>query len=336
MHIGMHKTGSSSIQKSLYNSRDVLLKAGYYYPEKIWWNHSPAIFSPFTSWPETYHVNIRDNRISRKSIIKYNKELVQLWKKEIKESAGRNFIISAEDLSVLDYDGVVKLKKFMNRYFKKIKIICYVRDPESFRRSAEQERIKHGEFSRADDPILPDYRFRVEKYIKIFGEENVVVKRFGRDYFYCNDLIDDFIRMLDMEIDSSLIVKETTNESLGRYATFILNKLNERYPSIVGGKLNPLRGDIPPIFIPDIYNRIDDIYKHEGFNYDEKTAEILNEDINYINQYLINNEKFERIIPHNVMGLKDELQNIPIDYFVDLINEYNKIVSKYLELIGGK
>jgi hypothetical protein len=58
LHIGMHKTGSSSIQQILFENREVLLKHDCYYPESILMNHSHSLYTLFSSHAEKYHINV--------------------------------------------------------------------------------------------------------------------------------------------------------------------------------------------------------------------------------------------------------------------------------------
>ena len=78
LHIGLHKTGSSSIQKSLAGSAGFLERIGYLYPvfrtgrHKII-NHSMPFFSLFTDNPLKYHENILNGITTDKGIKKLHK-----------------------------------------------------------------------------------------------------------------------------------------------------------------------------------------------------------------------------------------------------------------------
>ena len=59
LHVGLHKTATASIQRTLYLNDELLKKKDYLYP-KCWpYNHSIPIYSAFCDHPENYHINIK-------------------------------------------------------------------------------------------------------------------------------------------------------------------------------------------------------------------------------------------------------------------------------------
>lgn len=63
LHIGIHKTASTTIQNSLYTEREKLAEAGILYPvfnirENNASNHSIAFYSLICEEPQKYHINV--------------------------------------------------------------------------------------------------------------------------------------------------------------------------------------------------------------------------------------------------------------------------------------
>ncbi len=56
IHIGMHKTGTTSIQAALHGARDALAERGVLYPD-LGPNHSHPLVSIFCGAPLDYYVN---------------------------------------------------------------------------------------------------------------------------------------------------------------------------------------------------------------------------------------------------------------------------------------
>lgn len=76
IHVGFHKTGTSSIQDTCAKYRNELLERNYdylkiSYANKEINNHGIAIESIFSNKPELFYYNIRDVLIWRRAQIKH-------------------------------------------------------------------------------------------------------------------------------------------------------------------------------------------------------------------------------------------------------------------------
>jgi len=165
VHVGMHKTGSSSIQNFLYND---LKDSNFEYIDLNISNQSAVIYSMFSNEPEKYHMH-RSKGNTLSDVLEYNKQNKKLLLKSFFKSPAENMIISAEDIMYLKYDELERFHSFLKNYFYKIKIIGYVRPIYSYIESAFQELVKHGlnkiDFTYAD----PDYK-RFMNFYKIFRD----------------------------------------------------------------------------------------------------------------------------------------------------------------------
>jgi len=87
LHVGLHKTATSSIQKTLFlkeNSK-LLEDNDYLYPKHWPINHSIPIFSIFADSPEKFHINIKKG-YSIQEIKKVNEEYLESLEQEIKKN----------------------------------------------------------------------------------------------------------------------------------------------------------------------------------------------------------------------------------------------------------
>jgi len=157
VHIGMHKTGSSSIQKTLHNS---LEDPNYVYVDLGGENHSGKIQSLFSTDPFTNH-NHRKCGWDLSKINKFNKDTRSNLIKQLSNSTS-NMIISGEGITAIDKPGLLSFKYFLRNYFRNIVIVAYIRPPISYMESAFQEKIK-GSLKKLDlEKIYPNYRKRFE------------------------------------------------------------------------------------------------------------------------------------------------------------------------------
>lgn len=130
IHIGLHKTGSTYIQKVLAENRALLRSFDVDYPdlgaEFLFGHHNVA----WSLIPNHALQNTEDFTLDQ--MLDY-----------IDESTAKRFIISSEDFDFLQPDQVSKLKRLLFDY--DVKIVMYVRNPMNALYSHWQESVKHGD-----------------------------------------------------------------------------------------------------------------------------------------------------------------------------------------------
>jgi hypothetical protein len=251
LHVGMHKTGTTSIQNTLSNTTNnkLLEKKDYLYPLSWPNNHSIPIFSAFCEYPENYHINIKKG-YSITEITDINKRYLESLKMEIAKREQSKLIISGEDISVLSIDNLNSLKKYLKSISTNdvsIKVVVYVRNPVSWSTSVIQQRIKGGTTYqnsliglRAD---LKNYFINIiNKFIQVFGKESINIYTFEEAIKHKYGPVGYFLSTLgfsNQEISQFNIIK--ANESISFIAADILSFLNEKIPVIKDGKLDAKR-----------------------------------------------------------------------------------------------
>src|SRR5689334_22540831 len=110
LHVGLHKTGTSSIQETLFSEKNnqLLEKKDYIYPKSWYSNHSIPIYSAFCDDPEGYYENSRKG-YSIAEIKTINEQYFEGLETELAEREQSKLIISGEDISLL---SVVNLNAF--------------------------------------------------------------------------------------------------------------------------------------------------------------------------------------------------------------------------------
>ncbi len=335
LHIGMHKTGTTSLQQTLGNSRHILEKFNVYYPSIKPFNHS-ANFPPVVmSNPLKFEIFKQRGIYCEDHAVKESNRLRDLWVEEFKSCKLGNFIISGEELSKMHEEDVRNMDKFLKRYFDDIIVIIYVREPSSFIPSVISEFVKHGGkriISENYTSHFPFYKVRIQKYINTFGNNKVIVRSFNKNHFKNNDLFDDFFAALNIKCDTNLLRRVTVNQSLSRDAVMFLLEYNNKFPRYKDGEINIERG-LP--FRLNIFYEI--VKKVEGekfalrINYSDLDAKKINEEIDYVNQLLPEGQQFVRVNSSANYESPLDNQEIPTDYYLSLINEYNKRIDKLLD-----
>lgn len=227
LHVGMHKTGSSSIQNALNGYDDGVTR----YADLGDVNHSIPFYTAFSGDHHNYHIwksaGLSANSIEHKKIV-----CLSLIEKSLEESPGRRVVFSGEDISLISESGVENIGKILKKHTDKVSVVGYFRDPHSFFESGWQECIKNGDNSFSlQGPI---YRSRFEKFINIFGSENVTLRNFQKGELLGGDAVSDFfsVAKLDMEKVPAPVLLNASLSTEAIKCIYILNSL-----------VSPLDGD---------------------------------------------------------------------------------------------
>ncbi len=336
LHIGMHKTGSSSIQDSLGNASEYLKEYDIWYPYIESFNHTYTFTPIFSNDP------LKDITFLEKGIITYEKAQIEqdrmksLWETELVNLECTKTIISAEGCSMLRLEKVKEMKDFLTQYFDKITVLMYVRDPRSFYSSVLQQQIKHMNVSMDSFTVQkPNQLFtrRLPQYVEVFGLDNIIVRPFNTSKFKNNDLLDDFIYSLGLDIDTSKISRIKSNESLGFNTTVLLSELNKKYPGYVQGEFNLKRGLVKNLGkVIEIFSRNDNKKFHVDFKFTNEEVLYLNNEIQYINQFLKIEDHIQEVKSSQSQSRGIGVPDLDSEYLIDLVNEYNK----ELEILQNK
>jgi hypothetical protein len=217
IHIGMPKTGSTSIQSHLAKRRR---GPGWRYIAigKLA-NMNREMHAMFGTQPERWYW-FKKQGMSREEIQQQGALMRDRLAQAITRSKAENLILSSEALSLIRPRGIRALRDFLKPLCDEIKVVGYVRPPTGFTISSFQQAVKNGanSFSRVEGPL---YRFRFEKYDKIFGRKNVIFRKFEPSTFTGGCIVVDFCELLGIEPPQAGEV-ERLNESLCREACGIL------------------------------------------------------------------------------------------------------------------
>lgn len=336
IHIGTHKTGTTSIQETLGNSQDILKKHGIFYPPEPPFNHY-AFSAVFLNNPMNSFYARAGGFQSIEELQTDLNALKVHWAKLFQYSQEEIFVISAENFDAYEDGEVVKLKRFVNVYFDDIKIIVYMRHPITGIISRWEENIKHLNSQPSSEEILKNVKKRysftfLESWLKYFGKENVIVRPFDNKALKNGDLIEDFfhsVNIPDININELNICR--SNESLGKNVVLFLLEYNKKYPIFKDKKPN---GKRYLTNIDYIFQQICSGLKKEKlwFNvkFSEEEADKLNKEINYVNQFLPSGYQFEPVKPSNEKTSLPDYSEIPSDFFVELVNGYSQYINQLI------
>lgn len=217
LHIGMHKTGSSSIQETLHHN---LNDENVHYIKFSNPNHSGVLRRIFKEDLQNDHL-VKFQNISREKFLEKKEKDKLILIDKINLSEPKNCILSAEEISNFTQNELLQMLRFFNSYFNKIVIIGYVRSPKSYIESAYQQILKGGirkNFHLSN--INPPYKLRFEKFDKVFGRENVYLYKFDPNSFPQKDVVLDFCDKIGIKMSKNKTIR--INESLSLEAISLL------------------------------------------------------------------------------------------------------------------
>jgi hypothetical protein len=220
LHVGMHKTGSTSIQYSLYQNPTLqgatYLDLGLPNPSGLirhGFDHREQQTSPHFPRRTPEWLQNRARRV-RKQLI------------DALSAAGPRSILSAEDASHLRLDEARELKQLLLSQVDYVGVLAYVREARGFMESMFQQNLKGGAQRLHLPGQYPRYRFCFQKYDQLFGRENVQLVPFQPKTFVQKCVVHDFCLRTGVSIDPSTIRR--ANEGMSRHAAALLLNYRQR------------------------------------------------------------------------------------------------------------
>ncbi len=193
IHIGMHKTGTTSLQRFLYNNHDALLRHGLHYPRL-----------PETEYAYYQHVS---------KVLHLNEEPARFFdfiNKSLQERPGASLLISSEYLDKVRHlqrrNVLLEQLSHLQATGRIIKIIVYLRRQDDFVQSLYQTSVRNPkslstktfeEFLALHYPAL-NYFDMLEGLAKVFGADNLVVRIYEKTHLLNGSIIDDFLEIFDI------------------------------------------------------------------------------------------------------------------------------------------
>lgn len=242
IHIGTPKTGTTSIQNFCGLNREKLKEQGVLYPIMNYHYERKSVNRNGYFLTGTIKENGTRNKEKEKQV--FNNELqyiVDCFKDY------DTILLSDESIwwaTSTRRKGLWKdLKKHSEQHNYQIKVIVYLRRQDQFMMSRYNQKLKtdfiastqsfdeyfadmNGRFK-----CVMDYRERIDNIAKSISKENVIVKRFDRNYFYNGDLNQDFLHILGVKVDDRFQqLKETANTGISVQSGEIKRVLNRLKP----------------------------------------------------------------------------------------------------------
>lgn len=312
LHIGRHKSGTSTVQYFFTNNREALRKKGYCYP-KFGTNGKIA--------HHLFALNLNPKFNPRIDVEKYRRAFLDAVKNE------ENIIISSEAFqNISDLNRLVEFFKDFDLY-----VICYFREVLEYFISAYAQKIHANDYySSFDDYIKEshiDYKLLSQKWSGI--AKKFYSRLFKKEALIKNDIVMDILSILN--IDKSLLNYQNNDQNIS-----------------IGGNLLLFKKKLNELGLHDskLYYKLGDIAKQEKrfqrkLNLPEEMCLEIRNRYKESNDYLIQNFGYFKFT--NFSNKQKDMDNVTIhDDFIYFLNSdelinfkehfgNNKKLNQYIE-----
>ncbi|MCV3387076.1 hypothetical protein L8U00_01050 [Campylobacter sp. IFREMER_LSEM_CL2256] len=340
VHIGIAKTGTTSIQNFLYQNKELLLKQGVFFPQSIGKKEHRA-FAALNYLECKNDWFCKANYLqSKKQLLDKQKDIFDSLCNELQKFSEKYFInkiiISSEGIQAY-LNSEEEYRNLKNNLEKlnidSIKIIIYIRNQFDLYCSLFSQRVKNGRIYDSiekyaseidfDYENVYEYKKTIEYCTRIFGIENVIVGVFEKDSFFKNDLIEDFCNKSQIKLNNEFLKVKNENETLNLLGMNLLLRLNSKIPYWNDNGENITRKST---------NLIQCIEKHLSFKHEELKFYPKKRIYDY---YMTRFEDSNEWIKINFFKNKEEL--FKMRSFVDYKENYKmeSMYDKYFDSISS-
>jgi hypothetical protein len=244
LHLGLPKTGTTTIQSALASRRKALREQGFLYPGFAE-NHSVALRSVFAAEPH----RLAMNRLRGAGTAEAAAAKVGQWSgaldKALASPDWTSLVLSAEGAVLLTPDGMGRLRDRLLGHADRVIVPLCLRHPYRHRVSRVQQGLKTG-----DTIDAAVRRLAVTGYLRetigrlgdVFGADNLRPAVFEEMIAHPGGLTEAFAAMIGLppgQLPES--AARRMNQRMSQRACLVLDRLNREVPLLAGAGRSPGR-----------------------------------------------------------------------------------------------
>ena len=230
LHIGMGKTGTSTLQAELTARHRQLARQGVCYPVVGRSRNQSALnclIRPVDRVPRQFRTPDRREQDAMRA---FGESFWADLRRIVERSGADVTVISSEHFFYLDADELSRLGDLLADQFSEIRVVAYVRSPADYYVAVTQQRV------RASHEIVPPASYRIpirrclERHRHEFGDD-VVVRTYERAALVGEDIVDDFASVAMPGVSLRRSKRADVNVSMTAEAMCIMQRFRRaRFP----------------------------------------------------------------------------------------------------------
>lgn len=256
LHIGVEKTGTTSIQKFLGLNRQILSTRSILFPQAPGrWNHTNlAGYAAADEKCDDIRINLGIK--SHDELLRFREQFAADFDRELRDSACDTVILSGEHCSsrLVTREEVERLHRLLSRIFEAVRVVVYLRRQDEFLLSTYSTAVKNGRTQKLSIPKTDnqmqryDFAKILDVWSDVFGRKAMDVRLFDRSTMIGGSAVTDFIHAADLPTDLLYEMPAEENRSLDNAALEVLRLMNKHIPHVKDGNIFLPRGDLPILF----------------------------------------------------------------------------------------
>jgi len=241
LHIGVEKTGTTTIQEFLHLNRKLLAEQEICFPRFMnLRNHwQMAVFCCNDKKSNQFtRINNIDDLEKRK---KWKHDFNALFKEEMLKISGNyhTVIFSSEHLStfLMEESEIQSLNKILEPFISSFIIIIYIRRQDLIASSmiSNYARVGLSTTLPTGSEIVArhfyNYRRLLKKWSEVFGKENIRLRIFEKEQLIHQDLLQDFMQQAGIRQDEKFRLPQRLNTALSATAIEAAWLFNQKFPA---------------------------------------------------------------------------------------------------------
>lgn len=271
LHIGTEKTGTTSIQKFLFENRIKLGANGMLFPASAGYISNQNLV--------VYGKQAPESDLAPPSLDVSNAAELTAWKGQFAQEhcsevlafqerhQDSTLIYSAEHLQsrLTTVSEIKRIARLLRPLFDQIDVLVYLRRQDLYALSAHSTSVRGGkqqsfsfETINAQGPYY-DYRLLLENWSEVFGKEALQIRLFEKSRLIGNDVVSDFQNLTNIDtLGLDFVRPDSVNEALSFTALCVLrefNKLGESDSRLLGYSKSDVR-----LYLLDAVQGVQDSY----------------------------------------------------------------------------
>ena len=226
LHVGMHKTGTTTIQHFLYHNRRMLSRYGLLYPSRHTYGYAHHETSNFFNKKEKFLPDFIKERYGNR---KNWESAINAQKKEMLSASNDKLILSSETFMRCNHAMV---REYYDEF--DIKIIIFLRRQDAWLESTLNQNMKMNmdmetgleDHTRKKEKNLDYYRL-LNLWAEHFGRDNLIIVPFQKSSFPVS-LEAAFLQLIDVPWNSRFQRQKAKNTRLNRDCIAYLNDFPEK------------------------------------------------------------------------------------------------------------